>query len=300
MPRLLIVLIFINLILLLCVLVRVAFVTLLERKVLGFIQYRKGPQKVGYIGLLQPISDAIKLFSKENLFLSSFNMVIYYFVPLISLVLIFIYWVVLYSSSISFLSLDVLFVILISRFSVYVILGAGWSSNSKFAIIGAYRGVAQTISYEVSFSFLFLNLLVILNFFVLCVIKAYYFFVLIGVVFLFWVMVLLAETNRTPFDFAEGESELVSGFNVEYGASLFAFLFMAEYGNILFFRYLTFLMFIGGEISFLFIFPLVLILLVRGTFARFRYDNLMIIAWKVILPFTIFMLLIFINLFYLF
>lgn len=174
---------------------------------------------------------------------------------------------------------EIIYVFVISSLSVYVILGAGWASNSKFAILGAYRSVAQTISYEVIFSILVLGLLVCVHSFNLgqfLEIKFLFFF-MCPILFGVWAVVILAETNRTPFDFAEGESELVSGFNVEYGSVLFAFLFMAEYGNIIFFSFLSSFLFFSSSF-FMFILGIGGFLWVRRTYVRFRYDNLIILA----------------------
>ncbi len=281
----------------------VAFVTLLERKVLGYIQIRKGPNKVGYIGVLQPFADAVKLFTKENNFLIWYNYAIYYLVPVLSLGLILLFWLVFPWESGIGLSYELLFVLVVSSLGIYVILGGGWSSNSKYALLGAYRGVAQTISYEVGFSFILLGVLIFsgsYNLKRLELIQSYYPFIFgLWNLFILWLVTVLAETNRTPFDFAEGESELVSGFNVEYGGGGFAILFIAEYGNIIFIRILTSMIFIGGVGFFCWklIAVVVFYLWVRGTLARFRYDNLIILAWKVILPYSIFLLIIIVSLY---
>lgn len=292
---------FYYLILVICVLIRVAFVTLLERKILGYIQIRKGPNKVGFIGILQPFADAVKLFTKENNFLIWYNSLIYYLAPIMSLVLILLFWVVFPWESNVLISYEFLIVLVVSRLGVYVILGGGWASNSKYALLGAYRGVAQTISYEVGFSFILLGVLIISRRYNLVdlIISQEKLIFLLGLwnLFILWLVTILAETNRTPFDFAEGESELVSGFNVEYGGGGFAILFIAEYGNIIFMRILTSVIFFGGLGIFCWKIILIIIfyLWIRGTLARFRYDNLIILAWKVILPYRIFLLIIIVN-----
>jgi len=284
------------------VLLRVAFVTLLERKILGYIQLRKGPNKVGFIGIFQPFADAVKLFSKENNFLIFYNKLIYYISPIISLILILCFWLVFPWNSSRILIYDFIYILVISSIRVYVILGGGWASNSKYSLLGAYRGVAQTISYEVRFSFILLRVLILRGRFNLTLLidfqwNTWNFFGLWNL-FILWLVTILAETNRAPFDFAEGESELVSGFNVEYGGGGFAILFIAEYGNIIFICLITVVIFFGslGVLRLnlgLFIF---FFLWVRGTFVRFRYDFLIILAWKIILPYRIMLLIIIINL----
>nr|ALO77428.1 NADH deshydrogenase subunit 1 [Attagenus hottentotus] len=282
------------LILVVGVLVGVAFLTLLERKVLGYIQIRKGPNKVGYIGILQPFSDAIKLFTKEqvNPFMSNYNF--YYFSPIMNLFFALSLWLCLpfFSYFFSF-SFGILFFLCCSSLGVYTIMVAGWSSNSNYSLLGGLRSVAQTISYEVSLalilmSFLFLILGLNLYDFFVYQENIWFFFLCFPLCFM-WLVSGLAETNRTPFDFAEGESELVSGFNVEYSSGGFALIFLAEYSNILFMGMMSCLLFLGGNlISFWFYFKLVFIsffwLWARGTLPRFRYDKLMYLAWKSYLP----------------
>nr|YP_010321843.1 NADH dehydrogenase subunit 1 [Parasitus fimetorum]UKO33181.1 NADH dehydrogenase subunit 1 [Parasitus fimetorum] len=286
------------LLLLICVLISVAFVTLLERKILGYIQIRKGPNKVGFMGVLQPFADAVKLFTKENNFLIWYNSFIYYAAPVLSLALMLMFWMAFPWESGLSLSYEFMWILVISSLGVYVILGGGWASNSKYALLGAYRGVAQTISYEVGFSFILLGVLMMssgYNLINITEVQENYIF-LFGLwnLFMLWLVTVLAETNRTPFDFAEGESELVSGFNVEYGGGGFAILFMAEYGNIIFMSMITSVMFMGGVGFFCYKMMLIVVfyLWIRGTLARFRYDNLMMLAWKVILPYSIFLLVI--------
>jgi len=277
------------------VLIRVAFIVLLERKVLGYIQIRKGPNKVGYIGILQRFSDAIKLFVKEQLIPTYSNFFIFYFSPVFSLFIIIVLWSVIpYFSNIFLFNLGGLFFFCCTRFGVYTLIGRGWSSNSNYALLGAIRGVAQTISYEVRIALIFLSFVFILggyNFLNLSLHQEFIWLVFIFYpLFTCWLTSRLAETNRTPFDFAEGESELVSGFNVEYGRGGFALLFLSEYGRIIFIRYFLVLIFFGGlNGSFLLfnlkgIFFCFLFIWVRGTLPRYRYDKLINLAWKIFLP----------------
>lgn len=280
--------------LVICVIVGVAFLTLLERKVLGYIQIRKGPNKVGFIGLLQPFSDAVKLFVKEQSYPLVSNYISYYIAPIFSLFLSLIIWFCFpYLIKLFSFNLRILFFLSCLRLGVYTVIIAGWSSNSNYAILGGLRAVAQTISYEVS-------LVLVLLRFVFCVggynlIDFYYFQLNIWFIFLFfplrliWFASSLAETNRTPFDFAEGESELVSGFNIEYRRGRFALIFLAEYARILFIRRLIVILFLGADIfNVLFFLKLTLIsyifIWVRGTLPRFRYDKLIYLAWKCYLP----------------
>nr|QNP10083.1 NADH dehydrogenase subunit 1 [Ochthebius perpusillus] len=283
-----------SILLIICVLIGVAFLTLLERKVLGYIQIRKGPNKVGFVGLPQPFSDAIKLFSKESVIpmMSNFNM--YYFSPVFNLFLSLMLWMCMPFFSILFnFNLGILFFLCVSSLSVYTIMIAGWSSNSNYSLLGGMRSVAQTISYEVSLSlillcFLFMILTLELNYFFIYQ-KYIWLLYLSFPLCLIWFVSSLAETNRTPFDFAEGESELVSGFNVEYSSGGFALIFLAEYSSILFMSMFCCILFLGADIySFFFFLKLgfmsFLWIWVRGTLPRFRYDKLMYLAWKSFLP----------------
>nr|AFU50264.1 NADH dehydrogenase subunit 1 [Stenurella nigra] len=294
-----------SLILLVCVLVSVAFLTLLERKVLGYIQIRKGPNKLGFLGLVQPFSDAIKLFSKEQTFpfMSNFNL--YYISPLMNLFLALFLWMCMPFLSINLnFNLTFLFFLSVSSLSVYSVMLAGWSSNSNYSLLGSLRAVAQTISYEVSLSLILLSFLFLILGFNMIDLKKFQEF--IWFIFftlplsLMWIVSSLAETNRTPFDFAEGESELVSGFNVEYSSGGFAMIFLAEYASILFMSMLFVMLFLGGDLV-LWMFFLKLTFLsffwiwVRGTLPRFRYDKLMYLAWKMYLPISLNYILLFFS-----
>nr|ARH54545.1 NADH dehydrogenase subunit 1 [Ontholestes tessellatus] len=282
------------LILIICVLVGVAFLTLLERKVLGYIQIRKGPNKVGFMGLPQPFSDAIKLFSKESIYpmMSNFNS--YYFSPIVNLFLSLLLWMCIpfFSGFLNF-NLGFLFFLCCSSMSVYTIMIAGWSSNSNYSLLGGLRSVAQTISYEVSLSLILLSFLFLtlsLDIMEFMKYQDYTWFIFLCLpLSMIWFVSSLAETNRTPFDFAEGESELVSGFNVEYSSGGFALIFLAEYASILFMSMICVILFLGGDIySWSFFLKLSLMsfiwIWVRGTLPRFRYDKLMYLAWKSFLP----------------
>lgn len=295
-----------SLILIVCVLVGVAFLTLLERKVLGYIQIRKGPNKVGLIGIPQPFCDAIKLFTKEQTYPLISNYICYYFSPVFSLFLSLSVWICipllvkLYS-----FNLGLLFFLCCMSLGVYTVIIAGWSSNSNYALLGGLRAVAQTISYEVSLALIMLSFVILVGSYNLLdfyLYQKYIWFIFILIpLSLVWFASCLAETNRTPFDFAEGESELVSGFNVEYRRGGFALIFLAEYASILFISILFRVIFLGGDvfriffylkltfISFLFIWA-------RGTLPRFRYDKLIYLAWKCFLPFSLNFLIFFFGL----
>nr|YP_010397356.1 NADH dehydrogenase subunit 1 [Glycyphana fulvistemma]UQJ77463.1 NADH dehydrogenase subunit 1 [Glycyphana fulvistemma] len=283
-----------SLILVVCVLVGVAFLTLMERKVLGYIQIRKGPNKVGYMGIAQPFSDAIKLFCKEQTYplMSNFNL--YYMAPVFNLFLSLILWLCIPFITVLFnFSLGFLYFLCCSSLSVYTIMIAGWSSNSNYALLGGIRSVAQTISYEVSLALILLSFLyLVLGLNMLDFMKyqtmVWFIFLCLPLVMM-WFVSSLAETNRTPFDFAEGESELVSGFNVEYSSGGFALIFMAEYSSILFMSMLCAILFLGGNIFDISFFVKVLFMAflwvwVRGTLPRYRYDKLMYLCWKSYLP----------------
>nr|YP_010954731.1 NADH dehydrogenase subunit 1 [Dorcus rectus]WMW30116.1 NADH dehydrogenase subunit 1 [Dorcus rectus] len=285
------------LILIVCVLVGVAFLTLLERKVLGYIQLRKGPNKVGILGIPQPFSDAIKLFTKEHTYpyMSNYNM--YYVSPIFNLFLSLLLWmcIPLFTGFLSF-SLGILYFMCCASLSVYTVMLAGWSSNSNYSMLGSMRAVAQTISYEVSLALTLLSFLILIMSLNLLDLKSYqsmvWFIVISLPLCMVWFVSSLAETNRTPFDFAEGESELVSGFNVEYSGGGFALIFLAEYSSILFMSMMCCLLFLGANFFNLMIFFMLgfmsfLWIWVRGTLPRYRYDKLMYLAWKSFLPLTL-------------
>nr|YP_010868517.1 NADH dehydrogenase subunit 1 [Apatetica glabra]WGU20050.1 NADH dehydrogenase subunit 1 [Apatetica glabra] len=295
-----------GLILIIFVLVGVAFLTLLERKVLGYIQIRKGPNKVGFMGIPQPFSDAIKLFSKESIYPMMSNLNSYYFSPILNLFLSLLLWMCMpFFSSLFNFNLGFLFFLCCSSLSVYSIMVAGWSSNSNYSLLGGLRSVAQTISYEVSLSLILLSFLFLtlsLNILDFLLYQCYLWMLFLCLpLSMIWFVSSLAETNRTPFDFAEGESELVSGFNVEYSGGGFALIFLAEYSSILFMSMLSVILFLGADIYSWFFFVKLSFMSffwiwVRGTLPRFRYDKLMYLAWKSFLPISLNFLLLFFGL----
>nr|AEG25308.1 NADH dehydrogenase subunit 1 [Philotrypesis sp. JHX-2011] len=287
------------------VLVSVAFLTLLERKILSYIQLRKGPNKVGFIGLLQPFSDAIKLFTKENFLIFKSNYYMYMLSPLVSMMLMMLLWINMpYLSEVMNNSYSFLMVMCLLSMGVYPLMVSGWSSNSIYSMIGSMRSIAQTISYEVSMILLMLSFIFLIESYNLIEFmkfqKYLYFFIFLFPLMLILFISLLAELNRTPFDLAEGESELVSGFNTEYMSGLFAMIFISEYGMIMFMMYLFNLMSMGGNIySILFylmyMYLLFLVIWVRGTYPRMRYDSLMNLTWMSYLPISLNYLIILIN-----
>lgn len=294
------------LILIVFVLLRVAFITLLERKVLGYIQIRKGPRKTGFIGLLQPFRDGIKLFTKEQTYPYISNFILYYFSPVFRIIISIIIWfcIPLYFYYFDF-DYSMFYFLCFSRLGVYGIIMAGWSSNSNYALLGRLRSIAQTISYEVSLVLIIISFMIfIFRYRIMDFRKFQYkvwFIFIIYPLFLMLFTSLLAETNRSPFDLAEGESELVSGFNVEYRRGGFAIIFLSEYISILFMRIILVMIVIGGNYySFMFFFKLVFFrfcwIWVRGTLPRYRYDKLIYITWTVYLPVSLIYLIIHFNL----
>nr|AVY52134.1 NADH dehydrogenase subunit 1 [Potamopyrgus antipodarum] len=282
-----------------CVLLAVAFFTLLERKGLSYMQIRKGPNKVGIAGLPQPLADAAKLLTKEIAKPTSANYSPYFLAPVFSFILALLLWQ-LYPSSYSsgYFKWGILFFLCVSSLNVYGTLLAGWASNSKYALLGSLRAIAQTISYEVSMALILLFplfMLATLSFIELSESQEgiWLSFLMLPVSFT-WFVTCIAETNRAPFDFAEGESELVSGFNIEYGAAGFALIFLAEYANILVMSLFSTVLFFGGTSNFFFfsdiaftlkiLFFAFLFIWVRASYPRFRYDLLMSLTWKAFLP----------------
>nr|WQF69094.1 NADH dehydrogenase subunit 1 [Amblyomma auricularium] len=276
-------------------LISVAFFTLLERKVMGYCQIRKGPNKTGFYGMFQPFSDAIKLFSNEMNLMYYLNYILYLISPILSISIMLTLWMIFYfKSSLINLNMTLIFFLCISSMSSYSILLGGWASNSKYSLIGAFRGFAQIISYEVSMAMVLISYSLItesfsINTFLLSQknLMIILSFPIMGVI---WLLIMLAECNRTPFDLAEGESELVSGFNIEYASWLFAMIFMAEYGMIILVCMLTNYLLLGFMImnGLVVLILMVMFIIIRSTYIRIRYDKLMMMAWKSILPVTIF------------
>nr|YP_009707858.1 NADH dehydrogenase subunit 1 [Pseudocleopatra dartevellei]QEU52727.1 NADH dehydrogenase subunit 1 [Pseudocleopatra dartevellei] len=289
-----------------CVLLAVAFFTLLERKGLSYIQIRKGPNKVGTMGLPQPLADAAKLLAKEIAKPTTANYSPYFMAPIFSFILALLLWQ-LYPMIFStyYFKWGILFFLCVSSLNVYGTLLAGWASNSKYALLGSLRAIAQTISYEVSMALILLFPLFLASSFNFMEIVEeqgilWLVFLMAPAAFL-WFVTCIAETNRAPFDFAEGESELVSGFNIEYGSAGFALIFLAEYANILVMSLFTSILFFGGNQMIMFESDLMLVLKisffaflfiwVRASYPRFRYDLLMGLTWKSFLPSALVLLL---------
>ena len=249
---------------------------------------------------MQPFNDAIKLFSKELVFPNLSNTLQYFISPILGLMIVLIRFFLFPFKEMRFsIRMSVLFMYMILRINVYPVLFSGWASNRKYALLGRLRSVAQTVSYEVRLALMlifFLTIRISLNLNMIISINYYWykfflFFPMMGI----WLISCIAETNRTPFDFAEGESELVSGFNIEYGRVGFALIFIAEYASIIFIRVVFSLMFFSSRTNNLYFYLLITSLVivwvwVRTTFPRYRYDKLINLAWKIYLPITLFLL----------
>ena len=292
-------------------LISVAYFTIAERKFMGSIQRRRGPNVIGFLGLLQPLADGLKLFVKETILPSNSNIYIFILAPLLTFILSLIGWSVIPIAEtivISDLNLGVLYLFSVSSLSVYGIILAGWSSNSKYPFLGSLRSAAQMISYEVSIGFIIVNVCICTGSFNLSSIVISqtntWFIIPLFPMFVLFYISMLAETNRHPFDLPEAEAELVSGYNVEYSAMTFALFFLGEYANMLLMSTFSSILFLGGWLPLLNIFPLnilpgsfwlslkivlgvIFFILTRAALPRYRYDQLMHIGWKTFLPLSL-------------
>ena len=297
--------------LILPLLISVAYFTLIERQILAAIQRRQGPNIIGFWGLLQPLSDGLKLFLKETILPKSSNMFIFIFSPIFTFGLALAGWVVIPFGNgivLSNLNMGLLYIFTISSLSVHSVIMAGWSSNSKYAFLGALRSAAQMISYEVSMGITIISVILFtgsLNLIdIVMAQKNMWFCIPLFPMFIIFFICALAETNRHPFDLPEAEAELVSGYNVEYSSMSFALFFLAEYSNIILMSTLTVILFLGGWLSpincWIFksipgivwfalkiLFCMFLFILIRGTLPRYRYDQLMRLGWKIFLPISL-------------
>ena len=292
-------------------LLSVAYFTIAERKIMGIIQRRKGPNVIGFVGLLQPLADGLKLFAKETIIPSNSNLSIFLLAPILTFLLSLMGWAVIPFSEqivLADLNIGILYLFATSSLSVYGILLAGWSSNSKYPFLGALRSAAQMISYEVSIGFVIITVAVCtgsfnLNNIILAQVNSWYILPLFPMFIIFCIS-MLAETNRHPFDLPEAEAELVSGYNVEYSAMTFALFFLGEYANMLLMSSFVAILFLGGWLPIINIFPfnfipgsfwfglkiilgVIFFIVTRATLPRYRYDQLMYIGWKCFLPFSL-------------
>lgn len=288
-------------------LISVAYFTIAERKIMGAIQMRRGPNVIGYIGLLQPLSDGAKLFAKETILPNDVNEQLFLTAPFMALFLSLIGWAAIPFGEGIFLcdlNLGILYIFAISALNVYSLLFAGWSSNSKYSYLGSIRSAAQMISYEISIGFSCLIVIVSTGSYNLSKIvlaqKLVWFFLPFLPIFLIFYISILAETNRHPFDLPEAESELVSGYNVEYSSMPFAQFFLGEYANMLLMSTFGCIMFLGGwflnlllllpepiKLGLKICFGVLYFIFNRAIFPRFRYDQLMNLGWKCLLPLVI-------------
>jgi NADH-quinone oxidoreductase subunit H len=293
------------------VLMSVAYLTLAERKVLAAMQARKGPNVVGPFGLMQPFADALKMLMKETIIPTGANRILFIVAPLLTMTLAMIAWAVIPVNdgwAIANINVGILYLFAISSLGVYGIVIAGWASNSKYAFLGALRSAAQMVSYEVSMGFVIVTVLLCAGSLNLTDIvhaqERVWFFIPLFPMFIVFFISILAETNRAPFDLPEGESEIVGGFHVEYGAMTFGLFFLGEYANMILMSAMTSILFLGGWLSPIpfapftwvpgpiwFIAKICVVLFmfvwVRATFPRFRYDQLMRLGWKVFLPMSL-------------
>jgi NADH-quinone oxidoreductase subunit H len=278
---------------------------------MGIIQRRRGPNVIGFVGLLQPLADGLKLFAKETILPSNSNIIVFLIAPILSFLLSLISWSVIpFSETIvlSDINVGILYLFATSSLSVYGIVMAGWSSNSKYPFLGALRSAAQMISYEISIGFIIVNVCVCAGSFNLSSIvlaqKNMWFIVPMFPMFVMFYISMLAETNRHPFDLPEAEAELVSGYNVEYSAMTFALFFLGEYANMLLMSAFSAILFLGGWLPLINVFPLnfmpesfwfslklilgvIFFIITRATLPRYRYDQLMHIGWKCFLPLSL-------------
>ena len=295
-------------------LMSVAYTTIAERKILGAMQLRKGPNVVGFWGSLQVIADALKMIMKEQIIPTGANRALFVIAPMLTMVLALIAWAVIPVTdgwAISNINVGILYLFAISSLSVYGIIIAGWASNSKYAFLGALRSAAQMVSYEVSIGFVMVTVLLCAGTLNLTGIvraqQTIFFAVPLFPMLIVYFISALAETNRAPFDMAEGESEIVAGFMVEYSGISWALFFLGEYANMILQSAMVTILFFGGWLSPIplapftwipgpiwfiakIVFVLFMMIWVRATFPRFRYDQLMRLGWKVFLPLSLFWL----------
>nr|YP_009744651.1 NADH dehydrogenase subunit 1 [Rhopalosiphum nymphaeae]QIF10538.1 NADH dehydrogenase subunit 1 [Rhopalosiphum nymphaeae]QYB20498.1 NADH dehydrogenase subunit 1 [Rhopalosiphum nymphaeae]UYR21959.1 NADH dehydrogenase subunit 1 [Rhopalosiphum nymphaeae] len=287
------------LILFLMVFMSVAFFTLLERKVLGYIQLRKGPNKFLMKGVFQPMGDGLKLFFKEVNYPNNMNFFYFMISPLLGLLISIFFWFIYPFIGMNYImGFGLIYMFCCSSLMVYIFLLISWSSNSNYSVLGMIRFISQMISYEVSMMIIIMNLMFLINSFNLNDFYIYQinlkFFFFLFFLFILLLISFLAEMNRSPFDFSEGESELVSGFNIEFSSLSFIFIFMSEYMSIMFMGMLLCEMFFGMMMNkfYLNIFILIFMFMViwlRGFLPRFRYDKLMYLIWKLVLPLSLFL-----------